>query len=92
MVENAATPAENASRWQRIKYGLLCPPHGKLAYNLTKILAVLLLFLTFVAMLGDEARPGGNFWGLLFVTVCAYIGEEIARKIRLPGLLGRSTF
>ncbi|GAV01215.1 hypothetical protein RvY_11958-2 [Ramazzottius varieornatus] len=88
LAKNSTVPPAAASRWQRIKYTLLCPPHGKLAYNLTKVLVVTLLFLTFVAMLGDEARPGGNFWGLLLVTICACVGEQIAKTIRLPGLLG----
>ncbi|OQV23204.1 Mitochondrial sodium/hydrogen exchanger 9B2 [Hypsibius exemplaris] len=87
MLKNSP-PIENPTCVQRFRRALLCPPHGSLAYNLTKIIAIIALFLAFIAILKAEALPGGNFWGLLVVTVCAMVGEEIAKKLRLPGLLG----
>ncbi|XP_064619907.1 sodium/hydrogen exchanger 9B2-like [Lineus longissimus] len=79
---------DNATRCDRIKYGFLCPPHGKLAKLMTLVLAVLLMYGTLWAITGKQALPGGNFFGLLVMLVLCLIGGALVEKIRLPPLLG----
>jgi hypothetical protein len=49
----------------------------------------LLIYGTLWAVTGNEALPGGNFFGLLVMLVCCLIGGALVAKICLPPLLGK---
>ncbi|XP_013384872.1 uncharacterized protein LOC106154881 [Lingula anatina] len=78
----------NPTRGQRLKYALMCPPHGHNGRYLTLIVSVLLLWGVLWAITGDNALPGGNLFGLLILLICAQLGGNVAELIRLPSLLG----
>jgi len=76
-------------RLKQLTAGILCSPSNRFKYNLTKLLAIAITWLSIVAILVHQALPGSNIWGLCVVIVSAMIGEEIYKKLRLPGLLGK---
>ncbi|OQV21679.1 Mitochondrial sodium/hydrogen exchanger 9B2 [Hypsibius exemplaris] len=73
---------------QRIWYLLLCPPHGPCAVFLTKILIGLLVWLTLLSLLKEDALPGGNVFALVILIGAAFVGGFLISLIRLPPLLG----
>ena len=74
---------------QRLSYACMCPPHGKLARAVTLLLAVLCCWGVLWGVTGSHALPGGNFFALLVLVVCASIGGFLVEKIKLPPLLGK---
>ncbi|XP_055338293.1 sodium/hydrogen exchanger 9B2-like [Paramacrobiotus metropolitanus] len=79
---------EHPTRMEQMLKAIQCPPHGRVAYNITKIAAVVFTWLTVITLLKKQALPGSNFWGLCIVIMGAMVGGEIVKKLRLPELLG----
>ncbi|XP_064597395.1 sodium/hydrogen exchanger 9B2-like [Liolophura sinensis] len=78
----------NPSRMERVRYSLMCPPHGPVSRFLTLVLAVLLIWGAIWSITLKQALPGGNFFGILLLVVLCMVGGELVGKIRLPPLLG----
>lgn len=88
LLENTPITA-NPNKLQRLIRACLCPPHGQIAYNITKLLAIAFVWLSIITLLRNHALPSGNIWGLCVLFMAAMFGEEVAKKLRLPGLLGK---
>ncbi|XP_071953429.1 sodium/hydrogen exchanger 9B2-like [Antedon mediterranea] len=79
---------QNPTIMQRLKYAMMCPPHGTFS-NL--LLCVLLLGVSWGmlwAITGEEALPGGNLFGLFLLVVLCQLGGVLIQLIKLPELLG----
>ena len=71
--------------------GLSLPPSGFCGHVLTRGLIVLLIWAVLWSVIGQDALPGGNMFGIYIVVVCASLFGFIVGKIphlRLPPLLG----
>ncbi|KAK3594872.1 hypothetical protein CHS0354_005945 [Potamilus streckersoni] len=79
---------ENPSQLQRLKYALLCPPHGKVAHYIQLVILFCVAWATLISLTQDEALPGGHFFSLLVLFFSAVIGGYIVSLFRLPPLLG----
>ncbi len=79
----------NPSSYQRFKYALMCPPHGRLARFLTLFSAVLFIWGVLWGITGPEALPGGNFFALLILVVSCSVAGKLVELIKLPALLGK---
>ena len=83
------TLATDASRTERAKQAVRCPPHGDLARLLCLILAPLLLWGVCRAMFGDlAAPPNGTLFLLIVLVVTAILLGQVFALIKLPPLLG----
>ncbi|XP_071492549.1 sodium/hydrogen exchanger 9B2-like [Diadema antillarum] len=79
----------NASRWQRLKFAFLCPPHGVVGKLVTYTLLVVLLWAVLFTVTGAEALPGGNLFGVYVLIILSIIlGILVEKILRLPALLG----
>ncbi|XP_033097085.1 sodium/hydrogen exchanger 9B2-like isoform X2 [Anneissia japonica] len=78
----------NASRIERCKYSLMCPPHGLLARALTYGLILVLVWAAMWSIAGGDALPGGNLFALYVLLVCCKIGGILISFIKMPPLLG----
>ncbi|ESP00109.1 hypothetical protein LOTGIDRAFT_186688 [Lottia gigantea] len=67
----------------------MCPPHGKLAMWISKILAAAAIWGTFWAITGDQALPGGNFFALLVLIYGCVVAAAIIELTPFPPLLGK---
>ena len=76
------------STTQRIRYAMLCPPHGKLGRFLSLTLMILLIWGSFWGITEEQALPGGNFFGLIIVVVASLVAGACVTLIKLPPLLG----
>ncbi|XP_050417682.1 sodium/hydrogen exchanger 9B2 [Patella vulgata] len=81
-------PDEDAGCCERLKYAFMCPPHGKVAMWISKIVAAAAIWGTFWAILGDEALPGGNFFSILVLIYACVIAAAIVELTPFPPLLG----
>ncbi|ESP03667.1 hypothetical protein LOTGIDRAFT_137052 [Lottia gigantea] len=72
----------------RFLWCIMCPFSGKLAMWITKIIAALTIWGTFWAITGDEALPGGNFFGLLVLIYGCVIAAAFINFTPFPPLLG----
>ena len=71
--------------------GLTVPPSGFCGRFLTRGLIVLLIWAVLWSIIGNDALPGGNIFGIYIVVVSASLFGFIVGKIpylRLPPLLG----
>ena len=87
LYENRVLP-ENPTYSVRIYHAFLCPPHGKVADIIVKMLLGLLVWLTALSVFKHDALPGGNIFALLVLIYSAFMGGYIASLVRLPPLLG----
>ncbi|XP_069956853.1 sodium/hydrogen exchanger 9B2 isoform X2 [Cherax quadricarinatus] len=71
-----------------MKYSFTCPPHGKVGDCLIWIVVGLSFWGILVAITGELALPGGNFFNLLVLYVVALVAGFMANFIGLPPLLG----
>ena len=76
------------TRCQRCADAMLCPPHGKLARYVTLLVMGALVWATLWAIVGKDALPGGNFFGLVVLVAACLLGGKLVTIIRLPALLG----
>ncbi|KAM7449102.1 Sodium/hydrogen exchanger 9B2 [Porites harrisoni] len=86
--ETAVTSNEN----RRIHFfGLTFPPSGFFGRTLTRGFIVLVSWAVLWSVLGDNALPRGNIFGIFSVVVLAALGGFLTRKLSrdaLPSLLG----
>lgn len=80
---------EHSSCWARFRYAFMCPPHGKVASWTAKVFGAIMIWGTFWAILGDAALPGGNFFGILFMSYLSELGGNLVKLTPLPPLLGK---
>ena len=80
-----------ATRGQRLRHALQCPPHGVLSRYLTMTLGVALLWILTWALLGDDALFGSGAT-LFILYVCGYISGNIVSIIKLPPYAGNGVF
>lgn len=73
---------------ERVHHAFLCPPHGRVADIIVKLLLGLLVWLTALSVFKDDALPGGNIFALLVLVYSAFVGGYVVSLIRLPPLLG----
>lgn len=79
---------DDASLWERFKYGLMCPPHGNLSKCVTLLLMTVLFWGVSWAITGEEALPGGNLFSLFVLIICCVLGGYVVGLVHLPPLLG----
>ena len=80
---------EYATFWQKLKYGLMLPPHGTFAHYLQLGIIVLQIWAVLVALTKSEALPGGNFFSLIVLLVLCHFCSLLFVFIRLPPLVGK---
>ena len=80
---------EYATFWQKLKYGLMFPPHGTLAHYVQLGIIVLQIWAVLVALTKSEALPGGNFFSLIVLLVLCHFCSLLFVLIRLPPLVGK---
>lgn len=73
----------------RLKYGLLCPPHGNLAKYCMFVVMFLVAWAVLISITGAQGLPGGNFFSLVVLFFACVIGGYLVVFIRLPPLLGK---
>ncbi|XP_070544797.1 sodium/hydrogen exchanger 9B2-like [Ptychodera flava] len=81
-------PGENDTLCYRLKYSLLCPPHGNFAISILYLSLVFVTWGTLWAITGEQALPGGSLFALFILWIAAVIGGVFASFIKLPPLLG----
>ncbi|XP_022110706.1 sodium/hydrogen exchanger 9B2-like [Acanthaster planci] len=79
---------DNPTLCGRLKYALLCPPHGRVSRDLTLVLLMCLSWGVVLGVTGNEALPGGTFFALYVLTICCVFGGFLVKLVRLPPLLG----
>ena len=80
---------ENPLCSQKCHHAFLCPPFGQLGAVYTFAIAAILLWSSLWALLGNDALPGGNIFGLVILFIGAIVGGNIVEKILpMPPLLG----
>ncbi|XP_077999046.1 sodium/hydrogen exchanger 9B2-like isoform X2 [Glandiceps talaboti] len=81
-------PKDGDTCCYRLRYSLLCPPHGIIAVGILYILLVFIVWGVLWAITGDNALPGGNLFALFVLWVAAVVGGKLISLIKLPPLLG----
>ncbi|KAK6172297.1 hypothetical protein SNE40_015987 [Patella caerulea] len=66
----------------------MCPIHGKVAMWVTKIIGAIAIWGTFWALTGEQALPGGNFFGLLVLIYACVLAAAFVELTPFPSLLG----
>jgi len=82
---------EGTFKRRLVAAGVTLPPSGFCGRALTRGLTVLLLWAVLWSIIGDDALPGGNIFGIFIVIVCASLCGFLTGKIpylHLPPLLG----
>ena len=92
LISSYQHPDENSSYCERIRFAFLCPPHGLISRFFTLSVTLLALYFTLYTVTGEQALPGGHYFGLLVLLVLCYIGGEVVKLIKLPALLGKFTY
>ncbi|KAL8568853.1 hypothetical protein ACOMHN_009673 [Nucella lapillus] len=87
MAEDHPAPP-NADCWDRFKFSLLCPPHGRIGAVLFIVLCGCAFWGVLWALTGQEALPGGNLFALLMLFLFCWCGGYLVNLCRLPPLLG----
>ena len=80
---------ENASFWERVKYGFMLPPAGLLATAVSCAMLSLLVWASVWTMTGDPGLPGGSLFGIIITTVVALLLGWVSERLNLPPLLGK---
>lgn len=73
---------------EKLKYAILCPPHGKVGHVLTVILLAGVSWTSAWCILGDSLLPGGNIFALLVLLILCHISGRSVKFIKLQPLLG----
>ena len=91
-------PPTSPSLPVRLKYCLLCPPHGRCGDLLTLLVILLTVWAVSYSLLGPLSLPtsdvitvsvrGGCVFTTLLLLVCAVLGGKLVELVRLPPLLG----
>ena len=79
---------QNPTYSERLRHGLMCPPHGWLGHVFALIFCTAFTWGILWAITGPAALPGGNIFALVMMVIFGYIGGALVRLIRLPPLLG----
>ncbi|KOX69648.1 hypothetical protein WN51_06534 [Melipona quadrifasciata] len=82
------TPSWEPPGWRRACPQPFCPSYRKFARILCLFLLGLLLWGIVYTMLGDEAAPGGQLFGLAALTIAAHFGGWLFSLTTLPALIG----
>ncbi|XP_022110696.1 sodium/hydrogen exchanger 9B2-like [Acanthaster planci] len=72
----------------RLKFAVLCPPHGLVAKVVLNVTIVVLLWAVLWSITGAEALPGGNLFAIYVLVVVAALGGKLIELVHLPALLG----
>lgn len=82
-------PLPTSATWaQRLRYSIMCPPHGHVGHALSLGFVTLLIWTICYALTGSQALPGGHFFALVMLVVFGYVGGLAVSLIRLPPLVG----
>ncbi|XP_040567434.1 sodium/hydrogen exchanger 9B2 [Lepeophtheirus salmonis] len=77
------------SIWKKIKFALLCPPHGHIGKWLSIILVILAVYGGLLALIGQHAAaPHGILFQLFVLVIVGVLMGKVMELIRLPPLLG----
>ncbi|XP_067937026.1 sodium/hydrogen exchanger 9B2-like [Watersipora subatra] len=88
MWQYKSAPTSDSSWREKLKYSIMCPPHGIVARILVTLFAVLLGFGLVWSMTGEEGLPGGTFFGIYVLFLLCSLAGLLMPYIRLPPLLG----
>lgn len=72
----------------RLRYALLCPPHGKLSRICTFILCMLLVWLVALSVSPRDALPGSCAFSLLVLFTAGVVAGKLVSLVKLPNILG----
>ena len=82
-------PLPDSPSWcDNLKYGLLCPPHGKLAKYCFFVLMFFVAWAVLISTTGAQGLPGGNFFSLVVLFFSCVVGGYLVVFVKLPPLLG----
>ena len=82
------TPSWEPPGWRRACPQPFCPSYRKFARVLCLFLLGLLLWGIVYTIMGDEAAPGGQLFGLAALTIAAHFGGWLFSLTTLPALIG----
>ena len=86
-----ADAPENGLKSMSLLFGCTLPPSKYVAQLITWIILLILLWSVLWSVIGQDALPGGNIFGILTVLVFSILGGkavEYIPKMSLPPLLG----
>ena len=81
---------ENPTCCDRFRYAFLCPPHGKLAKWITRLLLLVVTWALLWVLIGNEALPPGWVFALLILYAACTVAGYLTTFLKLPPLLGMS--
>ncbi|XP_011171728.1 sodium/hydrogen exchanger 9B2 isoform X2 [Solenopsis invicta] len=82
------TPSWEPPGWRRACPQPFCPTYRKFARVLCLFLLGLLLWGVVYSVMGDDAAPGGQLFGLAAVCIAAHFGGWLFSLTTLPALIG----
>ncbi|XP_070163955.1 sodium/hydrogen exchanger 9B2 isoform X1 [Polyergus mexicanus] len=82
------TPSWEPSGWRKACPQPFCPTYRKFARVLCLFLLGLLLWGVVYSVMGDDAAPGGQLFGLAALCIAAYFGGWLISLTTLPALIG----
>ena len=78
----------NATRWDRLRHSLFCPPGVNLGRAYAFLLAVPIIWIAGYCLAGQEMLVNGNLFQLYILFIVCLLGGWCMELIGLPGLLG----
>lgn len=82
------TPSWEPPGWRRACPQPFCPTYRKFARVLCLFLLGLLLWGVVYSIIGNDAAPGGQLFGLAALSIAAYFGGWLISLTTLPALIG----
>lgn len=82
------TPSWEPPGWRRACPQPFCPTYRKFARVLCLFLLGLLLWGVVYSVIGDDAAPGGQLFGLAALSIAAHFGGWLISLTTLPALIG----
>lgn len=65
-----------------------CPSYRQVARIMALLITVLLFWGVVFAVIGADAKPGGQLFNIAVLVVIAYLGGWVFRMLTLPALVG----
>ncbi|CAG0895844.1 unnamed protein product [Darwinula stevensoni] len=78
----------DATRWDRLRHNLLCPPGVNLGRACIFLMAIPVIWLAGYCLTGQEMLPGGNLFKMYILFIACLLGGWLMEMISFPGLLG----
>ncbi|PSN54242.1 hypothetical protein C0J52_09244 [Blattella germanica] len=81
-------PSWEPPLWQKLCPHPFCPTYRQFARILSLFLIGLLIWGVVYVILGDTAAPGGQLFGLAFLSIAAHFGGWLVTLTTMPALIG----